>query len=52
MSDDQVGATPEEARRIIRRHGGKGFFFVLIVPDLADAAARRLAREFGARAWR
>ncbi len=44
----QVGATPEEARRIIRRHGGKGFFFVMIVPDLSDETAMRLAREFGA----
>lgn len=44
----QVSATPDAAREIMRRHGRKGFFFVLHVPDLTDASARRLAGEFGA----
>jgi len=44
----QISATPQEAREIIRRHGGKGFLFVMNVPRLSDAVAQRLAREFGA----
>jgi 5-methyltetrahydrofolate--homocysteine methyltransferase len=41
----QVYATPEEARKIVRRHGGKGFYFALSGADITDASARRLVEE-------
>jgi len=42
-----VDATPEEARKIIRRHGGKGFYLSLIGNGITDASAPQLVRELG-----
>jgi 5-methyltetrahydrofolate--homocysteine methyltransferase len=43
----QVYCTPEEAAKILRRHGGKGFYFRLQGADLTDASAPQLVRELG-----
>jgi 5-methyltetrahydrofolate--homocysteine methyltransferase len=42
-----VVATPEEARKIVRRHGGKGFYFLLEGSSVTDASAPQLVRELG-----
>jgi 5-methyltetrahydrofolate--homocysteine methyltransferase len=42
-----VGATPEEARKIIRRHGGKGFYLSVYDESMTDASAPQLVRELG-----
>jgi hypothetical protein len=43
----QVYVTPEEARKIVRRHGGKGFYLALSGEGITDASAPGLVREFG-----
>lgn len=43
----QVYATPEEAGKIIRRHGGKGFYLHVDGADVTDASAPQLVRELG-----
>ena len=43
----QLYVTPEEARKIIRRHGGKGFYLALGGEAITDASAPELVRELG-----
>jgi 5-methyltetrahydrofolate--homocysteine methyltransferase len=43
----QVYCTAEEARKIIRRHGGKGFYLDVGGAGLTDASAPQLIRELG-----
>jgi 5-methyltetrahydrofolate--homocysteine methyltransferase len=43
----QLFCTPEEARKIIRRHGGKGFYLHISGSDATDASAPQLVRELG-----
>jgi 5-methyltetrahydrofolate--homocysteine methyltransferase len=43
----QLYATPEGARKIIRRHGGKGFLICVDATGLGDASAQQLVRELG-----
>ena len=43
---DEKG-TVEEARKIIRQHGGKGFYFYVDAARVTDASAPQLVRELG-----
>jgi 5-methyltetrahydrofolate--homocysteine methyltransferase len=43
----QLYITPEQAGKIVRRHGGKGFYLQLDSANVTDARAHQLVRELG-----